>query len=137
VIWHKDKAVEHKIKIELDKKQFQVKTNGEGTADGINAFLTDIISHPKWTPGMDILLDHRKLNIDNLKIKNIDKVSDYFVKISKQLGDGRIALVMNRDVDFGIARAWELVTESNTDMHIHVFRSLEKAEAWLNNGQQS
>lgn len=125
--------MEHEIKMDVSSRLIHVKTRGIGDADGINAFLKDIISHPDWTPGMDILLDHTELNIENINTRGIDKVSDYFIKISKQLGNGKIALIMNRDVDFGIARAWELVTERHTNMQIHVFRNLEKAEAWLNN----
>ena len=36
-----------------------------------------------------------------------------------------IARASNKDIDLGIARAWELVTEAHEDMRIGVFRSLE------------
>ncbi len=36
-----------------------------------------------------------------------------------------ITRASNQDIDFGIARAWELVTEAHVDMRVGVFRSLE------------
>ena len=38
---------------------------------------------------------------------------------------------MNRDIDFGIARAWEMVTEYDVETKIHVFRQMEDAKNWL------
>ncbi len=50
---------------------------------------------------------------------------------SNELGWGKLAFAMNRDIDYGIARAWEIVTESEVEIKIFVFRKLEKAIAWL------
>ena len=38
---------------------------------------------------------------------------------------------MNREVDFGIARAWENITQDDVDIKIYVFREMEEAIAWL------
>jgi hypothetical protein len=38
---------------------------------------------------------------------------------------------MNREVDYGVARAWEIVTEGDVDAEIHVFRQLDQAVNWL------
>jgi hypothetical protein len=38
---------------------------------------------------------------------------------------------MKREIDFGIARAWEIVTDSDVDISINVFRQIDKAIDWL------
>ena len=43
---------------------------------------------------------------------------------------------MNRDIDFGIARAWELVTATEVDMQIRVFKRIDDAKRWLQEGDQ-
>ncbi len=110
---------------------FIVTTEGQGDVTGIVAFLDDLIADPQWRPGLHILLDHRRLDIATITTEGIEQVSHYFRKIGPRLGGGSIALVMHKDIDFGIARAWELVTEAHVDMRIGVFRSLEEARRWL------
>ena len=80
---------------------------------------------------MCILMDHRQLNLDKLTMADIDVMSHHFIKLDDRLGGGKCALVTNRDVDFGIARAWELMTGDQVAMQLYVFRSMEKAHAWL------
>lgn len=110
---------------------FTIITEGDGNVGGIIAFLKDIISHPQWKPGNYILLDHRALKIDAITISGIEDVSSYFKSIADKLGNGKIALVMKRDIDFGIARAWENITAYDVDIEVYVFRELEKAINWL------
>ena len=124
--------MKHTLEVSKNGLIFTVVTEGDGNVEGIIAFLEDIISHPQWKPGKRILLDHRELNIDEISAAGIEDVSFYFITISDKLGDGKIALVMNRDIDFGIARAWESITNLDVDIQIHVFRQLEEAINWLN-----
>ena len=123
--------MEYDIKVEPDGRFFTVTTTGPGSAEGIIAFLDAIVSHASWQPGNTILLDHRKLDIANITVEGIDRVSHHFQKIGPQLGGGKIALVMKKDIDFGIARAWELTTDAHVDMQIGVYRSIDEARMWL------
>ena len=123
--------MKHTLSINEDGLLFTVKTEGDGDVMGIIAFLDDIIAHPRWKPGRSILLDHRDLKIDQITTSGIKKVSDYFKSIGNELGTGKIALVMKREIDFGIARAWEILTDSDVDIRIHVFRRIEEAVDWL------
>jgi hypothetical protein len=121
----------HTIEADLSSSLFVVTTEGEGSEKGVIAFLKDIIAHPEWRPGLNILLDHRRLTIDKIKEPGVKAVSMFFISISKQLGWGKLALVMNRDVDFGITRAWEIITADSVDMRIRVFRSYEEGRNWV------
>ena len=123
--------MKHTLKVSKNGSLFTIKTEGGGNVEGIIAFLKDIISHPQWKPGNYILLDHRGLKIDAITVSGIEDVSAYFKSISDKLGNGKIALVMKRDIDFGIARAWENITAYDVDIKVYVFRELEKATRWL------
>lgn len=124
-------AMRHRLQVDEATGLFVVTTEGDATVEGIIAFLDDIIAHPLWKPGMDILLDHRALSVLNINPRGVEKVSDYFAGISEALGNGKIALVMNKDVDFGITRAWEILTSDRTSMRINVLRSLDAAREWV------
>jgi hypothetical protein len=123
--------MQHRLEADPGKDLIMVTTDGDATVEGICAFLDDIISHPAWRPGMCILLDHRKLNLSPINQKGVEQVSDYFASISEALGNGKIALVMNKAVDFGITRSWEIITQDRTNMQIHVFRELDPARLWI------
>jgi hypothetical protein len=123
--------MKHILKVSEDGSFFTIITEGKGDVEGIIAFLKDIISHPQWKPGNLILLDHRALKIDEITVTGIEDVSAYFKTISNELGNGKVALVMKREIDFGIARAWENITEYGVDIKVYVFRELEKAISWL------
>jgi hypothetical protein len=122
--------MEHAIEVEPDGR-FTVTTRGRGSAEGIIDFLEAIVSHPSWQPGNHILLDHRRLDIAEIAVDGIDRVSHHFQKIGPRLGSGKIALVMKKDIDFGIARAWELTTAEDVDIQIGVYRSMDEARMWL------
>ena len=121
----------HTLKVSDDGSLFTVTTSGNGDLQGIIAFLEDIISHPQWKPGNFVLLDHRSLSIHEIDASGVQGVSEFFISIGAKLGKGKIALVMNRDVDFGIARHWEIITGDLVDIQINVFRDIDKATAWL------
>jgi hypothetical protein len=123
--------MQHVLKVDPEHSLFIVETQGDATVEGILAFLDDIIAHPAWRSGLPILLDHRGLGLHNISAKGVEQVSDYFTSISDVLGDGKLAMVMNRDVDFGIARAWENITMDRTSMRTYVFRGLDEARAWV------
>jgi hypothetical protein len=123
--------LKHELSVSDDGTLFTVKTQGEGDVTGIVAFLKDIISHPEWEPGRNILLDHRALKIDKISVSEIEDISTFFKSIANKLGSGKIALVMTRVIDFGIARAWEMVTDPEVGISIYVFRQMDKALDWL------
>ncbi len=46
-------------------------------------------------------------------------------------GPHKLALVLSRDVAFGMARMYQSLTESNEQNHVGVFRDIDEAKAWL------
>ncbi len=123
--------MKHSLKVIENGLLFTIITDGDGDAEGIISVLKDIISHPLWKPGNNILLDHRALKIDAITVSENKDISTYFKSISNELGNGKIALVMKRDIDFGIARAWENMTTYDVDIKIYVFHEFERAINWL------
>ena len=131
------KRMKHSLKVTENCRIFTVITEGDGDVEGIIAFLKDIIDHPQWVRGNYILLDHRALKINSITVSGREAVSEYFKSISYRLGNGKIALVMKRDVDYGIARAWEIITQDDVDIEVNVFLEYEKALDWLKNNKSA
>lgn len=128
---HARPLMKHTLSTNKDGNLFTIVTEGDANVDGIIEFLKEILAHPQWRPGNLILVDHRSLKVDSINKDGIEVISWYFKSIARQLGNGRIALVMNRDIDFGIARAWEIVTASEVGIKINVFKNIDDAMYWL------
>jgi hypothetical protein len=92
--------------------------------------LQEIISHPLWVAGNKILLDHRALKIDRIDTTGVAMVSVFYKIIVPKLGNGKMALDMNRDIDFGLVRAWENMKDFDVGIKINVLRSIKEAKYW-------
>ena len=123
--------MKHTITVNSKHNQFHVKTQGNGHVDGFITFFKDLINHPQWRSGSSILMDHRDLHIDGIPMTGIEVISQFFKGIGPKLGDGKLAMVMKREIDFGLARAWEILTADDVDIKIEVFRSFSEASQWL------
>jgi hypothetical protein len=123
--------MKHTITVNAKHNQFIVITQGDGHVDDFISFFKELINHPQWRTGSSILMDHRDLHIDGIAMKGIERISHFFKGIGPKLGDGKLAMVMQREIDFGLARAWEILTADDVDIQIEIFRSYEDACHWL------
>lgn len=48
----------------------------------------------------------------------------------------RSALVVSQDLDYGIARMYEIQLSASTSNDIRVFKNVEEAQEWVGNGKQ-
>ena len=87
--------------------------------------------HPDWAPGLEILVDCSKSDLSGLSAADVRNASEAVVVLGEQFGTGRAAMVVGRDVDFGMVRMWELLTADKVPFEFCVFRNLAEACEWL------
>ncbi len=62
-------------------------------------------------------------------------MADAFGRNSTQIGSARVAIVVNNDVNYGMARMTQMLAEAQTPtITIRAFRKFEDAERWLDQG---
>ena len=112
---------------------FEVTTSGDAILQGYYDFTKAIIEHKEWKPGGLILLNHTELNTGPLTIDNVQAISDISVKYSEQLGTAKVAIVVDRDLDYGMTRMWQGMVERHTTSFdsVKIFRNRDEALAWL------
>ena len=82
---------------------------------------------------MNILIDLTCADTKSLTSEQITKISDHSKKYSHLRIGGKTAYIVNNDVDYGLARMYQIHTELKGHHGAHcVFRSLEEAMIWLN-----
>ena len=47
------------------------------------------------------------------------------------LGNGKWAILVTNDLEFGMARMWNAYVEERVDLEIRVFRDESEARSWL------
>ena len=125
--------MEHEITWGGDPEDARVTTWGTAKIEGLDAWVEEGLSDPRYRPGMRILIDHSRLDWSGLTPTDIQQRIELFAKQATRLGQISAALVMRAPVDFGIARMEQAYIELHPEIQIElgVFLSIEAAREWL------
>jgi hypothetical protein len=121
------------ISIHTKPDHFEIKTKGDAEVAGFNSFLNEIFSHPKWTPGSSVLLDHSDLILNSFRTDEVRSVSEFVLQKKEKIGQGKWAFIISGNFAYGMARMWQIITEERAPMEINIFKNREKALDWLLN----
>ncbi len=107
-----------------------ITTSGPVSAKGLIGFVTDLVSSPRYRPGMSILVDHMGLDSRTLTVTDVRAFAMAVIRLDEQIGSSRVAIVVPEPLTFGFARMYELYAES-AQMRSRVFYARSDALAWL------
>lgn len=97
--------------------------------------LKDIYENPDYKPDMNVLWDIREAIISSFFSADVQAVRDFVSKHWGTGGKSRAALVVSKDVDFGLARMYQILSESKTLSPVQVFRDFDEALNWAKYGK--
>ena len=115
-----------------DKSFATVTINGKFDLSKFNVFYKQMVSHPDFSSGMNVIWDVRKADISKISQDEMRTVSGHIAQLTKKRGSGRGALVVSDDISFGVSRMGEMMTEKFVTVAVRVFRNMEDAEKWIN-----
>lgn len=97
----------------------------------IIALRDQLISHPRFRTNINQILDCSAVKL-HLSTEELKEIASYYLEVNEQLGTSRkLALVVMRDLDFGMMRQYEAFFYSGPDVRIHSFYSLNDAKDWV------
>jgi hypothetical protein len=123
--------MDFEISFRKETGYFIIKTSGDTTPDDVEASLIQVLTSPDWSNGKNILFDNRLESLDKLSSDDVQKLSLKFTQFNEKLQNSKIALVMPKDVAYGLARMWENYTETTATFRTNVFRSIDNALQWI------
>lgn len=125
--------VEYVITWGGDPEDASITTWGSATIEGLDAWVQEGLSDPRYRPGMRILIDHSRLDWSEVTPKDIHRRIELFAKEAVRSGHVSVAVVMLAPVDFGIARMEQAFIELHPEVQIDlaVFFSIDEAREWL------
>ena len=110
---------------------FEVKTFGDAEVEKFREVLESLVTHEKWKPGTPFLINHTDLNSAPLTSDDMMKIAGINAQYSAKIGKSKCAHLLARDLEFGMARMWEVFVQDKWDVSACSFRSRDDAIAWL------
>ena len=107
-----------------------------GTADtrDWDPMLQSIVHHPDWRRGLSLLADFCRMDCTEVTPGDVLKATYLTIKMTRQLGQGRVAILVNDDLNFGLARMFLGHAEDKLTGTYGLFRERNLALAWLATG---
>ena len=93
-----------------------------------------LAAHPQYRDGVARLWNVRKAEFSKITSDDIRQISQA-ARATLSNPRARVALLVARDVDFGISRMYQ--STAGETLPMQVFRDLESAEAWLRGSDDS
>ena len=116
--------------IDVDEKLVYIVGNGRLTDEEMADCVRDLRSDPMLQPDMNVLSDMRAIEM-GFTPNGIRKMLDIMVSTEDRRSEAYAALVVARDVTFGMARMFQLRASEHVSPNFEVFRDVEKARDWL------
>ena len=115
----------------------EVKTYGDADLQGFKDFIHDFLAHECWHPGGALLINHSELNGAPLTTDDIAEMANFTKPLQAQIGKAKIAILVARDLEFGLSRMWQVFASEGRESVSELFRSFNQAIAWLKDRNES
>lgn len=117
-------------RIDVERNLVLTTASGTLTDDDVLQFKARLVRDPDFRPGMKELSDIRNITRLDVTAAGIRAMVEQDQRDRAVVASHRLALVVSKDLDFGMARMYQTLTES-TMKNVGVFRDIDKANAWL------
>jgi hypothetical protein len=113
-----------------DPQDITITTFGRADVAGLESFLSELVSDPRFDPSMAILFDHSELDLSPLRPSDVAAIAEFVVGLGDRLGHPFTAHVTPTQEGFGLTRMGQ-VHAGRDPARSQVFATREEAVAWL------
>ena len=99
------------------------------TAEIIKA-VEALLAHPDYIDGMDSIFDYSQCDFSKLSTEDLKSIAHFLVPHLPRLAK-RINLVVERDLEYGVARMYGVYAEKIAPRERHIFRDIDAARQWF------
>jgi hypothetical protein len=120
----------------LDSFEY-VRINFSGTfsLEDIMSVQSEVTARPFWRTGISFLIDNTRVDIGNINSFDIESLAKMMGRLNNEFGESKVAIVTGSDVQFGLARQFQIKAESQSTALIRAFRNEQTAIEWLKTPQ--
>lgn len=114
-----------------DSAYLEIQFKGSALISGFDSAFQALLAHPGWKSGKAIILNLSDLNFVEFTSSDMRKISELVVRHRSSFGKSRWAFVISGNLQFGLMRMWEIITEDRVPMIINLFKSRAEAQEWI------
>jgi hypothetical protein len=122
--------MDHEIQFGGDPQDVTVTTSGLADVAGFACMNEELVSHPRFRPGMAILLDHCALDVSELTEPDVRRIAALVTGVTDRLGQSPVAMVADSFVVFSVAGLSEQFIDPRV-VRTRVCASREEGLEWL------
>ena len=115
----------------VDQSLVICRTNGTASVEGYREMLQALISQPEFRPGVDLVVDHRSVDVSALTAVEIEQIAGFRVELGKAAGRSVGVAGLDSPLRYGLARMFGAYTHSRAGIEISWFETLDDALRWL------
>jgi hypothetical protein len=113
-----------------DPEDLLVTASGIATVEDFVPLKT-AIADPRWRPPMRVLLDFRQVDWSRMSAADVERRVGLLVQNTDRIGRCYTAVAVTRDLDYGMVRMQQALSERRVPYELEVFRSVDEARGWL------
>jgi hypothetical protein len=103
---------------------------GELIFEEIKSAFEASLTHPDFHKDMHVIWDLRNADASKLYQQDVIRIARYFEAQLKNRVDYKAAIVVSRDLEYGLSRMYQ-VAVADLPAKIAIFRRLEDAKKWV------
>jgi len=116
------------VRIDLQEEIAWVDLGDVTLAAEIRDGLVELFDHPDYSTALDVVYDCRKADLSAISTSHLQSLAGFLA--ARRYQPGRSAMVVSRDVDYGVARMWAVYAQAGPSERA-VFRAIEAAHDWI------
>ena len=121
------------FELKIHKKPIYAVVTARGVArpQDFGRITEELVMHEDYFTGIGFLHDYRDVDMADLTTPEVRMISNMVASHREALGRGKWAILVNRDLEFGMARMWNALVQDKVDLVINIFKDESKARNWI------
>lgn len=89
-----------------------------------------LLAHPDFVDGMDAIFDYSRCDFSKVSAEDLKSIARFLVPHLSRFAN-RVNLVVERDLEYGLARMYGVYAEEIAPSERRIFRDIDTAREWF------
>ncbi len=95
-----------------------------------------LLAHPDFVDGMDSIFDYSRCDFSKVSAEDLKSIARFLVPHLPRFAN-RVNLVVERDLEYGLARMYGVFAEEIAPSERRIFRDVDTAREWFLSNKQT
>lgn len=120
----------YEITADHENKMILVTAQGRITLDNVLDYIEQLMRKPFIKLPYGILVDYRNADLSQMTSEEVYQLIDYLKANEDKVGAIKIAILTAGELEFGLNRMFQLLSEEELPFEVHVTKEFEDAMHW-------